>query len=474
MKIFNFLKQHRLVISLSLLIVCFSFFCMFFLYLEPDYYWHITAGKYMVTHHEILQHDVFSWIASGKYWMSHEWLFEVFLYGLKTIFGKFHVFIYCFFTVTLLGLFLFFTNLKSYLKNIPFALLWITFFILAFFTISCRPHLLSFFFLAITIYLLRDLFYHPQSKKIYGLPLLSVLWANIHGGSSNLPYLLCLLFIFCGLFQFRFSKLEAVRIQRKQLITYVVVMLLCILAICINPHGIKMVTYPYQNMSDSLMLTTIAEWQPTNLNNLSHYSYIVFVVFVFMTLIFSDKKIRLLDFILFLFALYLGFKSIRFWFYAYIISSFFIFYYVKRRKQDPFTVPLISLIAVGFLSFFVTQFDYTSRLQQTSLSTKAIQVLKKEQPNRLYNEYDYGGYLIHEGILVFMDGRADLYSPYNYKDYQDISRLAYNFTSLIEKYDFDYFVLKRKTGLSSFLANNSTYEQVFKDKSTVIYKKKTA
>lgn len=132
------------------------------------------------------------------------------------------------------------------------------------------------------------------------------------------------------------------------------------------------------------------------------------------------------------------------------------------------------MVSFGFFSFFLIQFDYSSYLKQTDISTEAIQVLKKEQPKRLYNEYDYGGYLISEGILVFMDGRADLYSPYNYKDYQDISRLAYNFTNLIEKYNFDYFVLKKKTGLATFLANDSTYEKIFKDKNTVIYKKKTA
>lgn len=474
MKILNFLRQHKLVIVLSLLIISFSFFFMLFINMEPDYYWHLKAGEYMADHQKILTHDVFSWVVAGKYWMSHEWLFELLLYGLKNIFGNLHVFVYCFVSVTTLGLFLFFTNKKSYLKNIPFSLVWISFSFLIFSTVSCRPQLLSFLFLAFTIYALMDLFYHTESKKIYFLPVVSLLWANVHGGSSNLPYLLCFLFLCCGLFQFRLSKIEATRLNKQQMSKYLLVMILCILVCCINPHGIKLLLYPYQNMADHLMLTTIAEWQPTNLNIVSHYGYIFFVFLILLIFLCSDKKIRLLDFVLFLFVLYLGFKSIRFWFYAYIVCSFFVFFYIKKRKEDPGTIPLILLISFACFFFFVNQFHYTKILNSSEVSSEAIQVLKKERPKRLYNDYDYGGYLIANDILVFMDGRADLYSKYNYKDYQTISRLTYTYTNLIEKYKFDYFITKKKSGLASFLSTDSIYERIFHDKNTVIYKKKAA
>ena len=54
---------------------------------DPDYFWHIKAGEYMI-HHGVLKKDIFSWFVTGKYWMSHEWLFEVFLAFLKNIFQR--------------------------------------------------------------------------------------------------------------------------------------------------------------------------------------------------------------------------------------------------------------------------------------------------------------------------------------------------------------------------------------------------
>ena len=74
--------------------------------------------------------------------------------------------------------------------------------------------------------------------------------------------------------------MEASRLTKKQILTYFVVAVLCMVAIVFNPHGIHMIFYPYQNMADSTMLSTIAEWQPTNLNFLSHYIYFVFDYFL--------------------------------------------------------------------------------------------------------------------------------------------------------------------------------------------------
>ena len=55
-------------------------------------------------------------------------------------------------------------------------------------------------------------------------------------------------------------------------------------------------------------------------------------------------------------------------------------------------------------------FSYSKVLSTKTLSNSAISVLKKEEPKRLFNYYDYGAYLIYKDIPVFIDGRADLYS----------------------------------------------------------------
>ena len=86
--------------------------------------------------------------------------------------------------------------------------------------------MISFSFLALTIYLYMDLFKNENSKKIYFIPLLSIIWSNVHGGSSSLVYLFGLVFVFAGLFKFNFSKIESSRISKKQVIKYFIIIFL--------------------------------------------------------------------------------------------------------------------------------------------------------------------------------------------------------------------------------------------------------
>jgi hypothetical protein len=85
--------------------------------------------------------------------------------------------------------------------------------------------------------------------------------------------------------------------------------------------------------------------------------------------------------------------------------------------------------------------------------------------------YDYGGELIYNDIPVFIDGRADLYTKYNYKDYLNISNLNGDYVKLIEKYNFDYFLVDKDYSINTYLKYNNQYEVIYKDKKVLLYKK---
>src|SRR5665213_3636122 len=48
---------------------------------DPDFWWHLASGKYMVTNHLIPRRDVFSLTARDHRWIMHEWLTELLFYG---------------------------------------------------------------------------------------------------------------------------------------------------------------------------------------------------------------------------------------------------------------------------------------------------------------------------------------------------------------------------------------------------------
>lgn len=473
MKIREWFKKHKYTIGISFLLICFSLFMTLLFHKESDYFWHIKAGEYMFNNKEILTKDIFSWFMNGKYWMSHEWAFDYLIYLLKYLFGNAHLFIYPFICITSLLLILFFSNRKNYLKNIIFSLVWIVAFLIFCVFIQARPHMISFIFLALAIWFLYDLFKNEKSKKIYFLPLVTLFWANFHGGSSNLSYIFCLVFVIIGLFKFKFSKIESERINKKQILKYLSVALMCALVICINPHGVRMLLYPYSNIIDTVMINFISEWQPTTLSNINHYPYFILIVFIAGVLLFSKEKIKFIDLTLFGIAVFLGLKSIRFWGYTYILMSYVVFNYIPERKVDRGTTRILFVLGVIFLGIFITNYSLLNKeYKKNFIDDEMINIIKKESPERLFNMYDYGGELIYNDISVFVDGRADLYSRYNLSDYSNISMLQGDYIKLIENYDFDYFLVSEKYPINTYLHYNDNYENIFNKDNIILYKKK--
>ena len=457
------------IILLGIVFLCLSFALLSFFHVDPDYYWHIKVGE-VISKTGIVNHDLFSWTMQGKYWMSHEWLFEVLLYGFRWVFGKYHAVVYCLSSFLLLFTILLLTNYQSYLKNIAYTIVYLLFFgILSLGFIQARPYLLSFLLLGITIYLLFDLYNHSESKKIYLLPIITIIWANIHGGSSNLPYLFCFIFGIMGMVSFQFKKIESKKLKKKQIHRYFIVMILCIISVCMNPHGIKMLFYPYINMADSTMINSIHEWQSSSLHIPFHYTYFVFLLFLLFTFLFSSKRIQFLDLILFLICTYLGLKSIRFWIFTPIIMSYVIFSYVEVKKIRGFTSSFI-ILSIFFISIFFFH-NSLSLPSYYNISNEALSVIQKENPKRLFNQYEYGGELIYHNILVYIDGRADLYSGKVYKDYYSIIDLKKEAISLMKKYDFDYYLISDKCSLYTYLDNSDQFDLIYSDKNIYFYKK---
>src|ERR1044072_2690079 len=54
---------------------------------DPDFWWHLKTGEYIVQNHGIPHTDIFSSTRLGSEWVAHEWLSEVFMYGAFRIAG---------------------------------------------------------------------------------------------------------------------------------------------------------------------------------------------------------------------------------------------------------------------------------------------------------------------------------------------------------------------------------------------------
>ena len=156
------------------------------------------------------------------------------------------------------------------------------------------------------------------------LPLISLLWVNFHGGSSNLPYILTIIFIITGLFEFKFSNITFDKISKKQIKTYFIVGALSFLVLALNPHGLSMISYPYVNMNDTVMLNLIGEWRSPDIKNFTDIVFVLPIVIAVLVFFKSKKEILFIDLVLIGAFSYLSLKSIRFVAFMYIPSLYYL------------------------------------------------------------------------------------------------------------------------------------------------------
>src|SRR6185295_11892908 len=54
---------------------------------DPDFYWHLKTGQYLMETRTIPGVDIFSFVKFGSEWVTHEWMSELFMYSVFGVFG---------------------------------------------------------------------------------------------------------------------------------------------------------------------------------------------------------------------------------------------------------------------------------------------------------------------------------------------------------------------------------------------------
>ena len=85
---------------------------------------------------------------------------------------------------------------------------------------TARPHLLGLCFFALYLFLLELIEKNAKKNLYYITPILSCFWANCHGGSVNLVYILPILYLLAGCKKNFFLKLKIENYSWKQIKAY--------------------------------------------------------------------------------------------------------------------------------------------------------------------------------------------------------------------------------------------------------------
>ena len=270
----------------------------------------------------------------------------------------------------------------------------------------------------------------------------------------------------------------------------------------INPAGLGAYTYVPKTL-DGNTTRLINEHLPLTL--LDNKEFTVAVVIFLAILIFTDTKIKLSDLFMLGGLTYLSFKMRRqvsmfaifcSFILAKMISGFLAKYdkdlckkIIKVESTFIGGLLLVSIIAYASYDLYKPIMDDVF----VSTSTYPVEASKWIKENldlstlKLYNEYNYGSYLLYEGIPVFIDSRCDLYTPeFNgnekeniagrdiFSDALNIAGLSVNYDVKFKEYGVTHIICYSNSKLALILRNDDRYKSIYDDGSFRIFSRLAA
>ncbi len=454
-----------------------------------DFWWHVKVGEWIVENGRIPTQDIFSWI-SQEYdlpWVAHEWLSEVIFYKIYHFFGERGIYILSLGCASGLLVLIYKEIKEHFRRNVLIGgLFYALFSVIARIFCYGRPHMFSFILLFVELKILYSFYKNPDKNTIFLLPVISCLWSNLHGGSSNLSYLLCLLFLGSSVLEFQCGKIYAVRIEKKQMMKLMLVTFLTVLGILINPIGVKIITYPYINMGDTLMMSVIGEWRAPDAKDMGNlvvfFLPIVLMTFGFLT---EKDKLRFVDVMVMGSFLLLFFRSVRFIILWYLAAVFCACPYIPelnvkeiKKKYEKIIVHAVSFIlgiVIIVFGYRVLETTYKGDIITKAVSDEMISVIQKDDSQKIFNDYNAGETLIFHEIPVFFDSRADVYATKNIladgvsllylEQLNEESEKCYvDVNELLDKYEFESILVLNSRPLYSYLMSHpDQFAMVYED-----------
>lgn len=436
---------------------------------DPDPWWHLATGEWILRHGTIPRTDPFSWTAAGRLWTAHEWGSETIFALIDRSVGPIGLLV---FQGLLVGIALFVlrTALHKVVDNewavaaglvvalYLSSLIW-----------TLRPHLFSFLGLTLFLETLVSFRGGGADKRIWLLVPLTAVWANLHGGFVA-GVLLIWLFAVVGLWERHSSG------RRLSLIA-----ILASLAGAVNPAGPEIYLF---SLYVAQVTDRIAEWQPTGLRD-PRGIITTLIAFGIPTIL--AIKSRKIDAAVLITAVVFGVMAIgairNVALAGAMMAPALAMVLGPIVKSPGYATSIREKFFLGTLAIVATLAGcliVVSGLQgrseaflrgENEFPATAAEALSDLPPGRMANPYDWGGYLIWKlpDRPVSVDGRTDLYGFDLLDRLQTLERLKPGWRRFLDDNHVVYVLWQRERPLAEALRLTPGWTLVHKDREAVVF-----
>jgi hypothetical protein len=482
------LRVVRLLALTALLVACGAECLIKRLYvLDPDVWWHVCVGSWIVQNRAFPQTGIFSRTAADHPWRAYSWGYEVLISRSYEWFS-------------FIGMGIFGTALTVAAAAAVFYMLyrisrrfWVAWVLSALaysaflFYIAPRPVFITAILFSFTLMLLLEAQRSGNIRLLYWLPLIFLIWANCH---IQFFYGIATVGLFAGI-----NLLQRILISLRRAPDSLVGSTLpagrvfavfagCVIATLIGPYSYHLYGVVFGYATSKIIYKMINEFQPPSFKFFNQYIELMLAAAGFYA-IGVAKKIDPFKLALLILGSIFAFRTVRdAWFVcipaAAIIAGLF------AREQDGqtamagglgakdwFGVAVASLLLLALVARNVG-FDTRSldRAISKEFPVDAVNFLRRNPVGGpIYNSFNWGGFLIFymPQYPVSMDGRTDLYGDAMDEQYWDTQEAKDSYLTDPYLAEAGVVLLPTKLPIAATLLGDHRFRAVYRDDLAVIF-----
>jgi hypothetical protein len=457
---------------------------------DTDMWWHLGAGRAIVTTGHILYTDEFSFTVRGTPWVDVYWLAQIGMYALYSQGGNVALGVLVAVLVVIAFAFVypqmeggaFLRALLIILAATATSVVW-----------SPRPQMLSFVFLAVTGYIVYQ-YKWRRINRLWVLIPLFMLWGNVHGG-----YALGLMLIGSVIVGEVLNRLAG-RAAVSEVMTWreigilAGVGILCGLALLVNPNGIGVWILPFRTIGIKTLQGFIQEWASPDFHNL-YEQPMLWLLFGLMALVGLSGR---------------GWD----WSDLVVVTVFGYSAFLARRNIAPFAlvaVPVLARQAAPIVEAVVSRIrlplsarqdlkpglssalnwlivilvtlaallkcgmalspQMIDKAEQQTVPVRAVEWMKQNHAvGPMYNSYNWGGYLLWAlpEEPVFVDGRTDIYDEF-LAEYVQVMFVRPGWQDVLDRYGVRLALTERDSLLATMLATQAEWRLAYRDDQAAVF-----
>lgn len=459
---------------------------------DTDLWGYLSFGRLFWETNKFPYADVLSFVPTVNPWVYHEWLTGVIFYPLYLSLGSLSLQILKYILgIGSLGL-IYLTAKERGASSLSAA--FGVFLISGLFRSGFSPiraQLFTYFFFALTLYLLEKTRRRSQWKYLLLLLPIQLLWANLHGG------------FIAGLGLIGLYALGET-LSRQKSFAYWLILIAASLVTLSNPYGLDY--WIYLLCAIAMPREMINEWlsvyQSFKTGGLDISAFSQFLLLNIFSIIWLVRWREITGGLALASAIYLGWKIVRHQtFFALLAGAYLpalIFTYFEDLKSNRRVIALSQLLQWPILMIFgiIISFFYAAlivrqdplnlkipSLPGTTFETKTYYpvsavdyILEHNLSGRILIYFDWGEYAIwrlYPKCLVALDGRFEtVYDENVTKLYFDFIYGKDNWQEFIITYKPDMILIPTRSKIYQLIKGKNQWQQVFMDSGSALFIKK--